>query len=188
MDDFVSFGGRYYCRFLLLLFFGRGMDILSTWVATPNLVLEGNPLAKKLGWRWGIPLNFIICVGLAMWPLTAIAVSTTSALVAARNFQSAWIMRTMGEHQYCDWHVQRILETRSSFYLFCLFAQTSLVAAVGLAVVYFDSDRLVPSAIGVGIICYAGVVTFYTLLAVWRLRRAYDRQIAKSLHVFTDTR
>ena len=29
------------------------MDFLSTWVATPNLVLEGNPIAKKLGWRWG---------------------------------------------------------------------------------------------------------------------------------------
>ena len=31
----------------------RGMDFLSTWVATPNLVLEGNPIAKKLGWKMG---------------------------------------------------------------------------------------------------------------------------------------
>ena len=81
----------------LLLFVARGMDFLSTWVATPNLVLEGNPIAKKLGWKWGIPLNLALCVGLAFWPLPAIVISTTSVLVAARNFQSAWLMRSLGE-------------------------------------------------------------------------------------------
>jgi hypothetical protein len=31
---------------------------------------------------------------------------------------------------------------------------------------------LVPVAIGIGIIGYAGAVAFYTLLGIWRLRRA----------------
>jgi len=52
MDDFVPFGSAYYLLMLAALVLGRGLDILSTWVATPNLLLEGNPIAKLLGWRW----------------------------------------------------------------------------------------------------------------------------------------
>src|SRR4051794_24892985 len=120
MDEFLQFGSRDYCLLVLLLAFSRGMDFLSTWIATPNLVLEGNPIAKKLGWRWGILLNVAICFGMALWPVTAIAVSTMSLLVAARNFQAAWLMRSMGEENYRDWHVARIQETRVTLYLFCL--------------------------------------------------------------------
>ena len=72
MDDFIPFGSRTYCLLVLLLAFSRGMDFLSTWVATPNLVLEGNPIAKKLGWGWGGLLNIGICLGMALWPATAI--------------------------------------------------------------------------------------------------------------------
>jgi len=51
MDDFLPFPSRDYFLMLFLLLVARGMDVLSTWVATPNLLLEGNPIAKKLGWR-----------------------------------------------------------------------------------------------------------------------------------------
>src|SRR5438105_13687040 len=111
MDAFLPFASREYWFTLTLVLLCRGMDILSTWVATPNLVLEGNPIAKFLGWRWGIPVNVALSFGLAFWPLPAIVISTTSILVAARNFQSAWLMRSMGEHAYRDWHVARIQET-----------------------------------------------------------------------------
>ena len=69
MDDFVPFASRGYCLILAFLLLSRGMDVLSTWVATPNLVLEGNPVAKLLGWRWGLPINLAVCVALAFWPL-----------------------------------------------------------------------------------------------------------------------
>src|SRR5258708_38786748 len=118
MEDMVPFGGQIYFLMLGLLVFARGMDVLSTWVATPNLVLEGNPVAKVLGWRWGLPVNVIFCFSLALWPLPAIVISTTSVLVAARNFQQAWLMRSLGEEIYRDWHVARIQETRVSLYLF----------------------------------------------------------------------
>src|SRR5437667_4651443 len=182
MDDFLPFGSRYYLLTLGLLVGCRGMDILSTWVATPNLVLEGNPIAKKLGWRWGLPVNIAFALLLAFWPLPAIVISTTSVLVAARNFQSAWLMRSLGEQAYRVWHVERIQETRITLYLFCLAGNTLLTAGVGAAVIYFSNATwgaetpLVPFAIGLGIIGYAGAVAFYTLLAIWRLRRSALRQ------------
>ena len=171
-DEFVPFGSRVYFLILTLLAFARGMDFLSTWVATPNLVLEGNPIAKRLGWKWGGLLNVAFCLCFAFWPLPAIVISTSSVLVAARNVQHAWLMRSLGEEPYREWHVERLQETRASLYLFCLSGQTLLTAAVGAALMLFSNGHLVPVAIGLGIIGYALAVAFYTLLSVWRLRRA----------------
>src|SRR5712671_1150216 len=168
MEDFLPFPSREYFLVLLLLLVARGMDVLSTWVATPNLLLEGNPIAKKLGWKWGLPINFAVCLTLAFWPLPAIVISTTSVLVAARNFQSAWLMRSLGEQAYRDWHVQRIQETSATLYLSCLFGQTALTAGVGGAVIYFSDwqrDFVLPS-IGLGIIAYALAVALFTILGV----------------------
>lgn len=172
MSDQVPFASREYWILLAVLVVARGADFLSTWVATPNLVLEGNPIAKRLGWRWGLAVNALVCLVLARWPLAAIVVATASVLVAARNFQSAWLMRSLGEHNYRDWHVERVQETRISVYLFCLAANTLLTAAVGLAVMYFSEGRLVLLAIGMGIVAYAVAVAFYTLLGIYRLRRS----------------
>ncbi len=172
MDAAVPFAGRDYCLCLCLLVFARGMDFLSTWIATPNLVLEGNPLAKKLGWRWGLLLNIVLVGVLALWPLSAIVVATASVLVAARNFQSAWLMHSLGEETYRQWHVERVRETRVTLYLFCLAGNTLLTAGIGGALIYFSHLRLVPFAIGTGIVAYAVAVAFYTLLAIWRIHRA----------------
>ena len=181
MDDTVPFGSRESLLMLVLLVFARGMDFLSTWVATPNLVLEGNPIAKKLGWKWGLVVNAAVVIALAKWPLYAVVVATASVLVASRNFQSAWLMHSMGEEAYRDWHVTRIRETRPTLYLFCLAGNTLLIAGVGAAVILSsrtDTDelRLVPLGIGMGVVAYAVAVAFYTLLALWRLRRAHARE------------
>ena len=183
MDDFVPFGSRIYAAMLLLLLVARGMDFLSTWIATPNMVLEGNPLAKKLGWKWGILVNLALCFAFAFWPLPAIVISTTSVLVAARNFQSAWLMRSLGEQLYREWHVERVQETSITLYLACLFGQTVLTAGVGTGVILATNwghhDEPIALAIGLGIIAYAGAVMFYTLLGVVRLRRAGREEARK---------
>lgn len=175
MDDSVPFASREYFIMLAILAFSRGADFLSTWVATPHLVLEGNPIAKWLGWKWGAVVNVVLVATLSMWPLSAIVVSTASVLVAARNFQSAWLMRSMGEDAYRDWYVQRMSETRISLYLFCLAGNTLLTAAVGTALIFFSTTRdyllIVPMGIGMGINAYAVAVIVFTLLSVWRSRR-----------------
>ncbi|MDB6018054.1 MAG: hypothetical protein JWR19_2543 [Pedosphaera sp.] len=172
MGPRFAFGGSGYLMAFALLAFARGMDYLSTRVATPNLLLEANPLAKWLGWSWGILFNLVACFVFAFWPLPAIVISTSSVLVAARNFQHAWLMRTLGEEAYRDWHVARLQETPISLFLFCLLGQTALTGGVGGALYYFSLPDLIPMGIGGGIMGYAFAVAFYTLLSVWRMRRA----------------
>jgi hypothetical protein len=183
MDDPLLFGSLDYWVMFGILIFGRGMDFLSTWAATPNLVLEGNPIAKRLGWKLGAFINFLLCFTFAMWPMTTIIIATTSVLVAARNLQQAWLMRSLGEEGYRVWFVQRLIETNIRFYVFCLLGQTALIAIVGGALVYFSefNERdpmmgtnilVIPFSIGIGVVGYAGTVLFYTLLSVWRIRRS----------------
>src|SRR5215471_1010072 len=112
MDEQIPYWSGEYFVFFGVLLFARGMDFLSTWVATPHLVLEGNPVAKWLGWRWGGLLNLGVCLGFGAVPLAAVIISTTSLLVAARNFQGAWLMRTMGEQSYRLWMCERLAEGR----------------------------------------------------------------------------
>ncbi len=172
MDELTRFGSPAFYFFLSLLLVARGADFLSTWIATPNLILEANPIARKIGWRAGIILNVVLCVAFAAWPLPAVVIITSSLLVAARNFQSAWLMRTLGEEGYRAWIVERIRETRLGLYVFCLLGQTLLIASIGITLMAFSDWQLVPFAVGMGIITYAVAVVFYTLLSVWRIRRA----------------
>lgn len=177
MDDSIPFAGREYFLLLAILVFSRSADFLSTWVATPHLMLEGNPIAKWLGWKWGAVVNGVMVLSLAMWSLSAITVSTASVLVAARNFQSAWLMHSMGEVAYRDWYVQRVAETRITLYLVCLAGNTLLTAGVGAALIAFSATPnyvlIVPTGIGMGIIAYAMAVLIFTLLSVWRSRRQH---------------
>jgi hypothetical protein len=168
-EDFVPFGGAVYNALLALLIFSRGMDFLSTWVATPNLVLEANPLAKKLGWRLGLIVNIGLCGAFALWPLPAVVVITTSLLVAARNFQSAWLMRSLGENEYRYWMSARMSATPRKLFFFCLLAQTCLVGLLGAGLMYFSQLQLIPFGVGMGLVTYAAAILVYSTLSVWRM-------------------
>jgi len=170
-EETLSFGSKPYLILLVALLVSRAADFLSTWIATPNLVLEANPIAKRLGWKMGMLVNLAICLVGAAFPVPAIMVATTSCLVAARNFQSAWIMRTMGEVQYSQWFSFQIYQTRPSLFLFCTLGQVLLTAGLGTALFLFSHDLLVPLAIGLGMIGYAAAVLIFTLLATWRILR-----------------
>lgn len=170
MEDVVAFPSWDYFIAFGVLLVARGADFLSTWVATPNLVLEGNPIAKRMGWKLGLLVNFILCVTFGFMPLAAIVIATSSALVAARNFQNAWLMRSLGEEGYRDWFVERLMKAHLGTYLFCLIAQTLLYAAIGAGLMLY-SRYMIPFAIGLGIVAYAVTVLLYTSLSVWRIRR-----------------
>ena len=166
--EFAAFGSREYNLLLACVAFARAMDFLSTWVATPNLMLEANPIARKMGWKLGIPINIVLCFLFSLWPLPAIVITTTSLLVAARNFQAAWLMRSMGELNYRLWMTERLSEAPRLLFFGCTLAQALLYVLLGAALMYFAGWRLVPFGIGMGMITYAFAVGVYTTISVWR--------------------
>ena len=166
MDDTVPFGSRAYFVLLAALVAGRGADFLCTWVATPNLILEANPIARKLGWRWGLVVNGVLCDVVALGPLPAVIFCTTSLLVASHNFERAWLMRALGEDRYRRWMAEAVAESRLPLIIACYAAQTVFGGSVGAALVWFNGDQLVPLGVGLGIIGYAVAVSIFSLAAL----------------------
>ncbi len=164
----ADFGSVDYMILVLLVLFGRGMDLLSTWIATPTLELEANPLARWLGWRAGIMVNVVLAAFLALIPLAAISVATTSVMVAARNLQSAWLTRVVGEHEYRMWIAEKYREGPRGVFIICLVMHAGLIALVGVSLMTFSRWQLVPFAIGFGILTYAVAVALFTAMAMRR--------------------
>jgi len=94
--------------------------------------------------------------------------------VAAHNFHSAWLMRSMGEEAYRDWFSERLAQTRLPCYFACLLGETVLTGLIGGALILFSEMDSIAFAIGFGIVAYAAIVLFYTLLSLWRLRRPME--------------
>jgi hypothetical protein len=168
LDDFIRPGSPLWWLFLGMLTVARGLDLLSTYIATPNLRLEGNPVARWLGWRGGLITNIVLVLLFSTWPLLAISLTTTSLLVAARNLQSAWIMRSMGEIQYRLWMSDRLAESPRGLALVCFLGEALLFGCVGIGLMVFAEERLIPFAVGMGICGYGVAVALFTSLSLWR--------------------
>jgi len=177
LDDLVGFGSGTWWIFLGIVAMGRGADLFSTWLATPGLELEANPLARRLGWRWGIPVNVAMILGTALWPMLAVSLATTSFLVAARNLQQAWLMRSLGEVGYRLWFADRIAASPPRLVWLCFLGEGGLTGAVGGALMLFGPSALVPFGIGLGIFAYGVAVCLFTGMSLWRFLRVptHDR-------------
>ncbi len=168
------FGPAYWAGVALLLF-ARGLDFLSTWIATPNFLLEANPIARWLGWQGGLAVNLLVCLVAAVIPFLAVLMSVTSVLVAARNFQAAWVARTMGEYEYREHLETQFGRANKRLVLGCVWAQGLLYGAVGGAVVFLSSDLLAQAA-GWGIVGFGLAIAVHSTHYYRRARHVLSDQ------------
>lgn len=166
-----------YIYLFLGLILARACDFGSTWLATPNLQLEANPVAKRLGWKWGILLNFVVSTLLATYLVPAVMLITTSLLVAARNLDHAWLMRSMGEINYQMFMGAQLRKTSSGLVLGCFWGNGLIYFIIGLLVALWTSNLFVQS-IGFGIIGYSIAVVVFTTLSLWRSRRNFRYDVS----------
>lgn len=52
---------------LIILAVCRGLDLGSTWLVSPRLEYEVNPLIRAMGWRLTLLLNGFVCFLAAWW-------------------------------------------------------------------------------------------------------------------------
>lgn len=153
----------------VLIFFARLGDIGSTYLATPTLKMEANPLMRLGGWKLAL-LTLLAClipyydVGLGVTMLVL------SLMVTGSNLSKGWLMRTLGEVDYQA--MMRSAASRSS-----LPAALSFVlggaACVGLAgavlmVVSGGSETLAYWAAS-GVALYALAMGVYGTISAVRL-------------------
>jgi hypothetical protein len=168
LEEWVRPGDVAWWWSLLAVGMGRTADMFSTWIGTPGLRNEGNPFARWLGWRKGILLNVLVVPLAACWPMIAVSLATTSAMVAARNLHTVWLMRMMGEDAYRDWFGGWMHATPRLLFLGCHWGEALLTGGLGLALVVLGPLHVLSFGIGVGFCAYGFAVAVFTTLAYFR--------------------
>jgi hypothetical protein len=119
----------------------RGMDLLSTWLVTPNLALEANPLMRRLRWRTLALLNLPLLGLPFLHHGLSITFIVASLLVAGTNLANGALARGMGERR----QLQAQLEALRRIGLFAALAMNSggmlIVAAAGGFLMALSGDR-----------------------------------------------
>ena len=160
--------------FLILL--ARFGDIGSTYLATPTLQMESNPLMRWGGWKLAA-LSVFACLIPYVDAQLGLTMLVLSLLVTGSNLSKGWLMRAFGESDY-----QRMIRSAA--------ARSSLPAALGFvlggaacvgaagAVMMFASGG--PDTWGYwaasGVTVYALAVGFYGALSTVRLFRGLAAQ------------
>lgn len=74
---------------------GRVLDIPSTFLATPTLLLEGNRLARRFGWKYVLASSLLAVFAFAS-PFLGVVIGTLSCVMALSNMQIAPLARYAG--------------------------------------------------------------------------------------------
>jgi len=167
---------RFTAGLIAALFVARGLDFLSTWIVTPTLKLEANPLMRRVSWLRMIVLNLPLLGLPFLHHGLAITFIVTSLLVAGGNLSGGALSRGMGEGR----QLQRQQEALRRIGLVgALGMNTAGMLVVGIGGLFLmaltggESDRVWWGGLGVVMYGVSGLVHFNW--AILRLHRAGRR-------------
>ena len=161
----------------VLLLLARLGDIVSTRLATPTLMLEGNPIVRRLGWRYAW-----LTVAAALIPYLSIqmgiAILAASLMVSASNFARVWMLRTLGEETWGRIMVEAAAKSRLRTAIGFHLTSVAFVVAVGIIVMWLSGSMATANFwFGVGIALYGAVIALHGSRFFVRLfQRALEKQ------------
>ena len=156
--------------FLLLL--ARLGDIGSTYLATPKLTLEANPIVRRFKWPFAwltVLVAFLPYYSLAL----GIIILVTSLLVCASNFSRLWFMRAMGEVEYHELITNFAAKAHLPSAIVFILMPAVCIATIGLLLLYFypDPNKHWGFFFAYGLFAYALAIGVWGPLAFLRFRR-----------------
>ena len=154
----------------LLILSSRLGDIGSTYLVTPNLTLEANPVAKRLGWRFAF-LTLLLCFVPYYNTSLAIIVLVPSLLVSSSNIAKIWVVRSIGEQEYSDLLLRLAQKGKLFHAISCVLASQFFMFLFGVMLWLLSPDPLSDWGywFGFGVMLYSVVIAFYGSLFFIRL-------------------
>lgn len=155
-----------------LLLIARIGDVGTTFLITPSLELEANPIVRKLGWRFAL-LTLGACFLPYLSVQVAVAALITSLFVSAANAGRVWMVRTIGENAWAALLIDVARKSKRSHALLGVTASSSFIALAGGTILLFypAPTRDWGFWLGIGVLSYAVAVLVYGTLAVIRVFR-----------------
>jgi hypothetical protein len=159
----------------LATFISRLGDIGTTFLVSPTLRLEANPVARRLGWKYTFGT-----LGLALIPYYSIhggiVVFTASFLAGASNASEAMLARFMGERKYAALQREAIQEMHilAGLPLLCLPAFFYMMLGLMMLVLFPDPGKSWGFDIAMGTLVFASA-----LLILYPMRFISERRMPK---------
>jgi len=156
----------------VLLLFSRLGDIGSTYLVTPTLELEANPIARRLGWRF-----IVLTIGACALPYfnrnVAVMALVAFLLVSAANTGKIWMVRTMGEHEYKMMLLRLAARSKLWHALGGVAVSSIFIVLAGAVVSFFYPDPVKDWGfwLGAGVMLYGVVIALYSSLSFMSLFR-----------------
>jgi hypothetical protein len=157
----------------ILILIARIGDIGSTYLVSPGLHLESNPVVRRLRWPFAC-LTLLVCV-LPYWSVgTGIVVLVASLLVSASNSTKIWLARALGEKEYLELLTRMAARAKPvpSLIFSVMPALFMGILALTIMFLYPNPDTDLGYYVGLGILAYALVVAIYGPTTFLRYRKA----------------
>ncbi len=161
----------------IALFISRAGDIGTTYLATPNLKLEANPVVRRFRWPFAFATLLICFLPFYSAP-AAIVVMTASFLVAAANAGKLWWIRVLGEERMQALMME--LAGKSKLVpslVFLLLPPVFLLMLAGVLLLFYSQPEEWGFYFAYGIACYAFVLLLYGPLSYVRIRKQALRRM-----------
>jgi hypothetical protein len=119
-----------------LILLGRVGDVVSTWLITPSLELEANPLVRRLGWRFAV-VSILLCLApYVIPPILAVILVPPFLMISGSNVSKVWIVRALGEKQMMQHFITAARGSTLGKAVTCTVASGAFFMLTGAALVY----------------------------------------------------
>src|SRR5262245_47948332 len=156
----------------ILILVSRIGDIGTTYLVTPSLKLETNPIVRKLGWRFALT-SLAVCVIPYFSVRAAVMILVPCLMVSAGNAGKIWAARTMVEHEYKRMLLDLAGKSKLRYALAGILASASFIILLGFVLLWLYPDPAEDLAFwfGAGIVTYGLVIVLHGSLWSTKLFR-----------------
>jgi hypothetical protein len=162
----------------VLLLLSRVGDVLSTYLATPRLRLEANPIVRRLRWPYAISSLFVSFIAYADTTV-AVMLLVPCLLICASNFGKVWLLRTIGEDAYLAMLVDTARRGSLPRAVVGILVSASFTAIAGGLLMLLSSETQWGYPFGLGIVIFALTQVYFGVLSYRRIfRMARNPQVA----------
>lgn len=167
-----------------LILLGRLGDIISTWLITPKLELEANPVVRRLGWRFAV-LTLLLClVPYFVHPLVAVILVPPFLMISGSNIGKIWVVRALGEKKVLEQSIEAARHSTFGKAATCAIFSGGFFMLTGVVLVYFarlETDRTSVSWIaeyfGYGVATFGLAISLH---GMFHLRRLFKLAAARA--------
>jgi hypothetical protein len=177
MNDFLVRGHNFEHLLAGLILLGRVGDVGSTYLITPTLLLETNPVMRRLRWPAAV-LSLALC--LVPYYNTALAVTllALTLLVSANSLSRGWVARAVGEEAFLAFLESAARRTsRRVAVAFSVGASLFLILAGAILMALSGGQEQWAFWFALGIVLYGIAIGMYGSLFTLRLFRRLEPNV-----------